>query len=44
MIVRCDFCGKIFDTDYEDGTVINGLTCCEDCKLKEKGENENEDD
>ena len=31
MILKCDKCGKLFDTDYEVGTQENGETLCEHC-------------
>ncbi len=36
MIVRC-VCGKVFDTDFEEGAEIDGIIYCEKC-LIEKGE------
>ena len=44
MIAHCDICGKYFDTDYEIGDEINGVCFCEDCRIKNIGEKNNEDD
>lgn len=41
MIVKCDICGKYFDTDTEIGDVIDNTTYCEDC-LADSFEDEEE--
>ena len=38
MICICDICGRTFDTDYNVGTMVDGVTYCEECALESFGE------